>query len=53
MEHNIDQKIKAMASRIRELREIENISISEMAEKKRRADHNAQKRRSGTQKNGA
>ena len=33
MELNIDQKIKAMASRIRELREIENISLSEMAEK--------------------
>ena len=31
MEKNIDVKIKAMASRIRELREIENVSVTDMA----------------------
>lgn len=33
MEQNIDLKIKAMAARIKELREIENLSVKEMAEK--------------------
>ena len=32
MEKNLDIKIKAMASRIKELREIENLSVSQMAE---------------------
>ena len=33
MEQNIDFKIKAMAARIKELREIENLSVKEMSEK--------------------
>ena len=31
MEKNLDLKIKAMASRIKELREIEGLSIADMA----------------------